>query len=335
MNAYERLFGRMAGKKVDRIPNMAIVMQFAGRHVGVPYGKMVSDYRVLADCMQRCQEDFHLDCFWTISDPMREAEGFGSKVVVPEDGVPYAPEPLIKDVSQIPQIRAIDPSMGRRMSDRVEGVRLLASRARGEMPVIGWVEGMFAEVCDLMGVSEAMMNLYDEPEAMNELMEVCLDQGLRFARAQVDAGASMMGVGDAATSLIGPKLYEEFALPFQKRLISGIKAMGVPVKLHICGDIGPVLPLVMQTGANMIDLDHMVDMGKAAQMAASVGACVCGNFDPVSVLLQGTPEDVRAATLECIQLGGATGIIAAGCEVPRNTPEENLLMVYETLAALG
>jgi len=49
-----------------------------------------------------------------------------------------------------------------------------------------------------------------------------------------------------------------------------------------------------------------------------------GNLDPVAALRAGTPESVRAAVRQCHRDAGARYIVGAGCEVVRDTPEENL-----------
>jgi len=335
MNSYERVFARLQGKPVDRIPNLSIVMQFAGDLLGTPYGKMVSDYRVLADAMSLCQETFSLDCLWTISDPMREAEGLGAQVVIPEDGVPYSPTPLIQDVSDIARLHPVAPELGRRMNDRLEAVRLLHQRGNGEIPVIGWVEGPFAESCDLMGLDEVMFNLYDEEDAMHALLSITLEQAKLFAEAQISAGADIIGIGDAAASLISPEHYQTFVLPYQQELIRHIHEKGCTAKLHICGNINRVIDLVVASGADMIDCDHMVDLQHAATLAHAHHACVCGNFDPVDVVLHGTPEEVAQAVRRCADLGTNTNFIAPGCEVPRGTPHINLLTIHQTLCDLG
>lgn len=335
MNSKERLYNRMQGKPVDRLPNLNIVMMFAGQEIGQPYGKYVSDYRILADGACHCYEKFHLDCLWAISDPMREAEGFGAVVTIPEDDVPYSPNPLIDDMAKIAQLKVIPPESGRRMSDRIEGVRLLAQRGAGEVPVIGWIEGAVAESCDLMGVSEMLVNLYDYPDEMHELLRICTEQGKLFAIEQIKAGADIIGIGDAAASLISPALYEEFALPYQKELVKVVHDAGAIAKLHICGNINRVADLAVQSKADMIDCDHMVEMRRVSDLAAEHGACVCGNFDPVEILLRGSVEQVRQAVRDCYDMGHGTNVIAAGCEVPRFTPPENLLAVYEELCALG
>ena len=331
MNSYERVMNRLAGKPVDRIPNLSIVMMFAAKQQGITYGQYCSDYRHLADSAILCYEKFGFDMVSAISDPMREAEGFGSQVVIPEDAVPYAPVKRLQTIEEIDTLRVIDPSLGRRMSDRVEAVRLLKQRVQQDVPVVGWVEGALAESCDLMDMQEVFMNLLDEEAAMHQLLDICKRQGILFAKAQVEAGADIIGIGDAATSLIGPSLYEKFVLPYQQEMIRAVHDMGAKVKLHICGNINPVMHLVAQTGADMVDMDHMVDMDRAAEILPK-GCCICGNFNPVDILYQGTPEMVRTATRACMQLSSKNNnAVAPGCEIPKDTPVENVMAIKEAL----
>lgn len=332
MNSFERMMNRIQGKPVDRIPNMNIVMQFAARDAGLCYGQVVRDGRKLADGMLRCHEKYGIDCLWTISDSVREPQDLGADVVVPDNGVPYCRTPFIRGAEDFKKLKLTDPSAGRAMSDRVDAVRYLKEASRGEAPVIGWIEGAVASACNMMDVAPFMMLMMDEPEAAQELLAFCCEQELKFALAQIDAGADIVGVGDAAASLIGPAMYEEFAVDYEKRLFDEIHKAGALVKLHICGNINPILEQAVQTGADILDCDHMVDMARAAKLMRGRG-CVCGNFDPVSVALQGTPEDVRRASIECANYGDNT-IVAAGCEIPIDTDPANLLATHEALCSM-
>ena len=123
MNSYTRVMNRLSGKPVDRIPNMSIVMMFAAKQNGITYGQYCSDYRHLADSAILCHEKFGFDMVSAISDPMREAEGFGAMVIIPDDAVPYSPVKRLQSLSDIDTLLVIDPSLGCRMSDRVEAVR--------------------------------------------------------------------------------------------------------------------------------------------------------------------------------------------------------------------
>ena len=334
MNSFERVMNRFAGKPVDRVPNLSIVMMFAAREIGKSYSACCRDYRLLAEGALRCHERYGIDMVCAISDSLREAEGFGTQVIFPEEGVPYAAQMRLQDISDIDSLQVIDPSQSRRMTDTVEAVRLLRQKAGNDVPVVGWIEGAMAECCDLMRMEEVFMNLLDEPEAMEQLLDICTQQGILFAKAQVEAGAHIIGIGDAATSLLGPALYEEFALPYQQRMIAAIHKMGVPVKLHICGNISPVMHLVAQTGSDMVDCDFMVDMERAATILPE-DTCICGNFNPVEILLQGTPEQVKAEVRRCRQIGERKNtFVAPGCEVPKDTPLENMLALLDALEEL-
>ena len=76
-------------------------------------------------------------------------------------------------------------------------------------------------------------------------------------------------------------------------------------------------------GADIIDLDHAVDMRRARERIPAY-IPICGNMDPVADLQDGTPESVLARAREDIRVGGESFMLGPGCEVPRHTPPENL-----------
>jgi uroporphyrinogen-III decarboxylase len=89
------------------------------------------------------------------------------------------------------------------------------------------------------------------------------------------------------------------------------------------------------SGAEIVDLDWMVDLAKAARAFGPDGPAPCGNFDPVAVMLQGTPEEVATAVRACAAAGGPRHFSAAGCEVPDGTPDANLLAHARALSDFG
>ena len=142
------------------------------------------------------------------------------------------------------------------------------------------------------------------------------------ATSKKDGEDQIIGIGDAAASLIGPVYYREFVLPYERELIREIHGRGGIVKLHICGDISKLLPDIATTGADMVDIDWMVDL-RRARAVLGPEVCLCGNFDPVAVLLQARPDDVRDACRRSIEQAGAPFVLSAGCEVPPDTPADN------------
>jgi MtaA/CmuA family methyltransferase len=210
------------------------------------------------------------------------------------------------------------------MRDRVEGVALLAARAGHDKIVEGWVEGPCAMAADLRGLNTLMLDLYDDPPFIEDLFAFVAAMETEFARAQVQAGATLIGIGDAAASLIGPRFYNAFVFPHESRIVREIHNMGCRVRLHICGNTRKILHGMGQTGADIVDLDFLAPLDEA-RAAMGPGQVLLGNIDPVRMLRDGGPGSIAAALAECHRQAGARYIVGAGCEVPRATPRENLL----------
>ncbi len=325
MNGYERILAMFEGREVDRLPLMPITMMFAADQIGVTYGQYASDYRTLVEAQLVTAERFGFDYVSCISDPAREAADCGASVQFFPDQPPTADEvhSLLADKSKLAGLRVPDPLGDGRMHDRVRAAALFRERVGGEKLIEGWIEGPCAEAADLRGINRLMTDFFDDPAFVRDLFEFCIDMGVQFAKAQVDAGVDLIGLGDAAASLVGPQLYEEFVLPYERRLIDSLHAMGTRVRLHICGNIGRILDGIGTLDCAMVDVDSMVPLSRCRE-AMGPGQVLAGNIDPVKVLRNGTPAAITAALRQCRDEAGPRYIVAAGCEVPRDTPEANL-----------
>ncbi|MFO0929319.1 MAG: uroporphyrinogen decarboxylase family protein [Gemmataceae bacterium] len=259
-----------------------------------------------------------------MSDPAREAADCGATVAYFDDQPPALDEnqARLADKDDLKKLSIPDPLGGGRMHDRVRGVALLRERCPDRL-VEGWIEGPCAEGADLRGINTLMLDFYDDPAFVRELFEFVVAMELRFAEAQVKAGADLIGIGDAAASLIGPRFYKEFVWPYEKRMVDGVHALGARVRLHICGDTRFALEGMGKLGCDIVDLDYPSPLD-AARRAMGPDQVLLGNLDPVRTLRDGTPESVTAAIRECHRQAGPRCLVAAGCEVPRGTPPENL-----------
>jgi len=324
MTGRERVLAAIDGRATDHLALMPITMMFAADIAGVHYKEYATDCRVLADAQVRTAEKFAFDYVSAISDPAREASDLGAAIEWFDDQPPAIIESraLLHDKSTLANTQMPDASQGR-MADRVKAVELLASQAGSGKIVEGWVEGPCAMAADLRGLNTLMLDFFDDAAFVTDLFEFVTGMELRFAQAQVDAGASLIGVGDAAASLIGPKLYRQCVFPYEHRLIQGIRAMGVKVRLHICGNTRKLFSDMVRLGADIIDLDWMAPLGEAREVMGP-SQMLLGNIDPVRVLRDGDANSVERAIGECHRAAGERYIVGAGCEVPRGTPQENV-----------
>ncbi len=330
MTSRERIFAMIDRKPVDRLPLMPITMMFAADQIGAKYGEYARDHRVMVEAQIHTARKFGFDYVSAISDPAREAADLGAKIGYYEDQPPAIIEEqaLLAGKAALAKLEYPDPLGGGRLHDRVKALTLFKERVGDEFLIEGWVEGPCAQAADLRGINTLMLDFNDDPAFVEELMAFVIEMELRFARAQIDAGADLIGIGDAAASLVGPKLYNEFIQPLELKLVAGIHAMGARVRLHICGNTKRILAGMGRTGSDIIDLDYLSPLAMARQ-AMDPDQVLLGNIEPVGALRDGTPASVTAAIGACHRDAGARYIVSAGCEVCRDTPEANLRALCE------
>ena len=330
MNSRERILAHLAGQPVDRLPLMPITMQFACDLIGAKYKDYETDHRVLVEGQMRVADQFGSDYVNTMSDPAREAADCGAVVEFFEDSPAAMVEEqaLLADKTKLAKLKIPDPLGGGRMHNGVQAIALFKEKLRGEKLIEGWIEGPMAEAADLRGINTLMLDFYDDPQFVRALFEFVVEMELRFAKAQVEAGIDLIGVGDAAASLVGPQIYEEFVWPYEKKLIDGLHALGTKARLHICGNTRFALAGMGRLGCEIVDLDSLSPIAEGrAQMGPN--QILLGNINPVTVLRGGTPKVIFDAVAECQRQAGPRYIVGAGCEVPRDTPPENVRALFE------
>jgi MtaA/CmuA family methyltransferase len=327
MTPRERFLAFLKHQTVDTRPALPITMMWAADLIGAPY----RDYATRADIMAAGQaavaRRFGADQVSVISDPATEAADCGAEIFYPPDAPPAIDETraLLGDSARLATLKQPDPHRpGSRMANRVAAVRLLKRDLGATHAIEGWVEGPCAESADLRGINTLMLDFYDEPDFVRHLVDFVIKMELAYAAAQVEAGADYIGMGDAAASLVSRDLYDEFIWLAEKRLIDGIHALGVPVRLHICGNTTHLLDALGRLGADLIDIDYPVDLA-GARAKCGAEQVLAGNLHPVQVMKLGTPATIHSALAACEQAAGRWWAIGAGCEIPRATPPENFL----------
>ncbi|MFP4376640.1 MAG: uroporphyrinogen decarboxylase family protein [Spirochaetales bacterium] len=326
MNSRDRFFAVLEGNEADRIPAIPISMMVASDLIGSSYKHYATDFATQVRGQIAFAEKFGFDQVSAISDPATEAADCGAVVVYKENEPPALDEAdsLLKEKSVLARLSPPDPRNGNRMSNRLRVIEELRAQIGSERIVEGWIEGPVAEASDLRGINRFMMDFYDDEPFVRDLFEFIYEMELRYAEAQIEAGADVIGIGDAACSLIGGALYAEYVLEQHKRLIDGVQAKGALVRLHICGDSSFVLPHLPALKPDIMDLDSKVTVAHAREQAGP-DQVLTGNIDPVNVLKNRSALEVEDAVLECYrEAGAASYMIAAGCEIPRGTPDENI-----------
>lgn len=330
MDARSRMRALLEGEPADRLLAQPLIMQFAARHAGIHYNDYVTDGRKLAEAQLSMAEAYGIDCLMQCSDPARElidiAGGDDSSVEWADTGPAIVEErALVHDKSALSTLRVPDPLAPGRMRDRVGSIAIMREAAGPDASIVGWVEGPLALGAEMRGLSALMMDTYEDPVFLDELLDFTSQVGRAYWEPQVEAGADTIGMSDAAASMMSPAHYERFIYPAQRRVVEDIKASrpDIVVRLHMCGRTDDLLPIMRRLPVDIYELDFPVDLVRAREVLGP-DAVILGNISTVDVMLSGAPDEVYAAAARCHGICGPRHIVGTGCELPPETPPENL-----------
>jgi len=324
MTGLQRTLSFLNGDHTDRIPFHPIIMRWAAKYAGVRYREFCTEPAAKCYAMIRCARDFGFDWVTVMSDPWAEASAFGIKVEYPEDNLPVDTGGHLPDAITASGLTQYDPLKNVRCRNRLKEISEFKKQVGNDLFIVGWVEGPVAEYVDLRRASNASVDFLLEQECVEKTMDTIVESAIEFISLQVKEGAHCIGIGDAFCSQIGPDLYNLFAFKRQKKLVDHIHKMGAIAKLHICGDTTDILPFMIATGADIIDIDHMVSNMSDFAGLIGPGQVFSGKADPVSIIQDGTPEIIERTVIDDIRQAGGRCIVSAGCEITPGTSVENM-----------
>jgi uroporphyrinogen decarboxylase len=334
MNSRDLVLRTLERRPTDRVPVGPMMMDLGATVIDAPIGTFCSDPEVMARGQLALYEQLGQDIIFVGCDNYYIAEGFGCVAELPVDETPHLVRPPLERIADVGDLSVPDPLTDGRMPVMLEATRLVRRAVGEDVAIRTPGTGPFALASYFIGTQEFLIEVgmakagmpESEPEAIHRALDLAADALIAFGKASVDAGADLLHCGDSLAScdVISPADYEEWAFPYERKVIRAWKEYGAKTLLHICGDSSKVLDLYAQTGADIIEVDHKVDLALARSIVGD-RACVIGNVDPVTVLLQGTPEQVLEASRACLEAGRGGGyVLGSGCVVPRITPLENV-----------
>jgi MtaA/CmuA family methyltransferase len=323
MTGLERTLLFLKGETVDHPPFHPIIMRWAAKYAGVMYRDFCLDPISKCRAMTLCARDFDIDWVTVLSDPWTEASAFGIDVDYPLNDLPIDKGGHLPDARSATFLKHYNPLASSRCKNRIQEIGEFSKN--NDLFIVGWIEGPVAEYVDLRGASNAAVDLLTDPEDVGKAMDIIVESAMYFASLQIKAGAHCIGIGDAFCSQIGPELYDQYAFERQKKLVDYIHSEGCLAKLHICGNTESILKQMIKTGADIVDIDHLVpSMGDFISLMGKQQV-FSGKSDPVTVIQDGSYETIkRSVSADSTESAGRC-IVSAGCEITPGTTVENML----------
>jgi hypothetical protein len=160
--------------------------------------------------------------------------------------------------------------------------------------------------CTLYDTEPAIMLAMDEPDLLHHYLTVIVEKTERVLSMWQGTPADLVEVGGGAGSntVISPKMFETFCLPYDQRQNRLLHAAGLKIVYHLCGGLMKMLELVVQTGADGLETMTPPAMGgdcdlREASRLVGDKLFFIGGFDQNGGFERGTPARARELVLAC------------------------------------
>lgn len=282
--------------------------------------KNLTDDRIQLKTLELLIEKFKPDGIFPFMDLTVEAEALGLELNLPDNDNPSIRNHCIKTIENLKSIRREYKGISGRMPIFLNLVENLAKKY--SLVVGAYVIGPFTLVGELMGLENLCLNLMLKPASVHKFLDFVIVVIKDYAYALLTAGADVVVILEPSAVLLSPKQFEEFSGKYITRLVSDL---GTKLMLHVCGNSNHIVEQMSRTGIMGLSLDSPVNLKEISDIV-SEDIILMGNLDPIKVFLQSNPEEVAKATRALLEemAGVRNFILSSGCDLPINTPLENI-----------
>ena len=307
----------------------------------------VCDGRIHYEAVMKLNEMYPSAAACTIMDLTAEAEAFGAQIAFSDDAVPAVASRLLPDAKSIYDLKVPSLSAGRipqylkanllaansqKQFATPHSVPLGQRTANSQKPLFAGCIGPFSLAGRLYDMSDIMVLIYENPDAAHELLNKCTKFIEKYCEALKLTGANGVLMAEPAAGLLSNDDCMTFSSQYVKRIVNHVQDDNFIVVLHNCGNQGHCTPAMVVTGAAAYHFGNKCRMEDVIRDVPAT-ALAMGNLDPVSLFKDGTPEQLRQATLDLLNKMRPypNFVLSSGCDTPPHTPAENINAFFETL----
>ena len=285
-------------------------------------------------CINSLAKLFKPDAVFMMMDLSVEANALGLPVRFPIDESSSVEKHPLDDLSELDYYRRINILQDARIHSYIKTMELTATTLPKEILKCAYVIGPVTLAGLLQSAQRVAMDSILEPERLLELCAFSTEIIQKYALAMVNAGADIICVLEPTAAILGPKEFRKFSGHYVHHIMESYKYSDVETIYHVCGNTMHLIEKMASIRVAGISLDGPetgVDMVKAAKMVPE-DIILIGNVSPTIVLVNGTVEEVKEATTELLEKMRAypNFILSTGCDLPPETPIENIKAFMET-----
>lgn len=312
---------------VERVPWVPFVGVHGGYLIGVDAEQYLKSAPNMIAGLTKAIELYKPDGIPVSFDLQLEAEILGCKLNWAKENPPaVVSHPLSEGIS-LSALKLPTKNDGR-IPIVLETTKALRTQ-NPEIALYGLITGPFTLALHLLG-TEIFMKLFEDPEYVMDVMDFCTKVAISYSEMLIDAGCDVIAVVDPMTSQIDPQSFETYVTPFVSRVFDFVRSKEKLSSFFVCGHAQQNIEAMCDCRPDNISIDENIPLDYVKEIALSKKISFGGNLKLTVVLLMGDPDDAKHDALTCLDLGGNKGfILAPGCDLPMQTPIENLQAVSE------
>ncbi|OFY61892.1 MAG: hypothetical protein A2Y71_05970 [Bacteroidetes bacterium RBG_13_42_15] len=327
MTGKERIQKTFRLEKADRIPWVPFVGCHGGKLINVNAEDYLKSAGNIYKGVSKAIDLYKPDGIPVMFDLQVEAEALGCKLVWAEENPPAVVSHILSGRTTLSDLQV--PSIN---DGRIPIAMEAARRLREKYPDIGLyglVTGPFTLALHLLG-TDIFIKMLESPGEIAQLLDFTKKVTKAMAGYYIDAGCDVIAVVDPMTSQIDPGSFEAFVTKPATEIFDFIRGKGVPGSFFVCGHAEQNIEAMCRCRPDNVSIDENISLDFVKQIALKNKISFGGNIKLTVVLLTGTPEDAQREALECMDQGGDKGfILAPGCDLPMDTPSDNITAITE------
>ncbi len=325
MNSLERLIASGKGQPLDCVPVAPGIGHYAAVKARQPMTRVAWDPELMAEVVIRSVQRHGHDSCSPITDYGHGTESMGSRAVIRDWEQTYVADYVVQTPADLARLELPDPLKDGRMPVIIECEQILVAALGDRVGINGGLSGPLSFAANLRGPQQILYDVLDRPGLVHDLMALSLEATKAFGEAQVlRGGVKTVNIYEPMATMLSNRMVEEFSFHYLEQLIRHIKGLGSLALLHICNDTTRLLDRMVEIGADILSLDVQVDLARAKEIVAG-RAGISGNVATWN-LARLSPDEIYAEACRCIDKAAAGGryTLGSSCEVPYETPEENI-----------
>lgn len=312
---------------VERVPWVPFVGVHGGSLIGVDAEQYLKSSGHMVSGLTKAIELYKPDGIPVSFDLQLEAEILGCKLNWAKENPPAVVSHPLSEGVQLSSLKLPTAKDGR-IPIVLETTRTLRAQ-NPEIALYGLITGPFTLALHLLG-TEIFMKLFEDPEYVMDVMDFCTKVAISYSEMLLDAGCDVIAVVDPMTSQIDPLSFETYVTPFVSQIFDFVRKKDKLSSFFVCGHAQQNIEAMCNCRPDNISIDENIPLDYVKEIALSKKISFGGNLKLTVVLLMGDPDDCKHDALSCLDLGGTTGfILAPGCDLPMQTPVENIQAVSE------